>query len=41
MEFRGKMLFEDIYLEAYRWYLRFEDNEIIKRGSVGRRGFKF
>lgn len=35
------MLSEDTYLEAYRWYLRPEDNEITKRGSVGRRGPKF
>ena len=35
------MLSEDTYLEAYGWYLRPEDNEITKRGGVGRRGPKF
>lgn len=35
------MLSGDTYLEALGWYLRPEDNEITKRGSVGRRGPKF
>lgn len=34
------MLSGDTYLEAYGWYLRPEDNEISKRGGVGRRGPK-